>query len=143
MSINVGCFLTADQWKNWTIYFSIYCLQDLLPPPQLECWRHFVFCRQICQYSVTEDDITIADGLLVRFCKCSVQLYGSEAITPNMHMHWHLAYCIREFGPVHNFWLFPFKWNNGILEGQPTNNLSIELQLMRRSQRDNMHQAVA
>ena len=42
VSINKGCFLTADQWKNWTIYFSIYCLGNLLPPPQLECWRHFV-----------------------------------------------------------------------------------------------------
>lgn len=70
VSINVGCFLIADQWKNWTIYFSIYCLQDLLPPPQLKCWRHFVLaCRRICQFSVTEEDITIiADGLLLRFC---------------------------------------------------------------------------
>ena len=140
VSINVGCFLTADQWKNWTIYFSIYCLQDLLPPPQLECWRHFVLaCRRICQFSVTEEDITIADGLLLRFCKRSVQLYGSEAITPNMHMHCHLASCIREFGPAHSFWLFPFERYNGILEGQPTNNRSIELQLMHRFQRDNMH----
>lgn len=106
----MGCFLTANQWKNWTIYFSIYCLQDLLPPPQLECWRHLVLaCRRICKFSVTEEDITIADGLLLRFCKRTVQLCGSEAITPNMHMHCHLASCIREFGPVHSFWLFPFK----------------------------------
>ena len=140
VSINVGCFLTADQWKNWTIYFSVYCLKDLLPPPQLECWRHFVLaCRRICQFSVTEEDITIADGLLLRFCKCSVQVYGSGAIRPNMHMHCHMASCIREFGPAHSFWLFPFERYNGILEGQPTNNRSIELQLMHRFQRDNMH----
>ena len=51
VSINVESFLTADQWKNWTIYFSIYCLQDLLPPPQLECWRHFVLaCTRICKF---------------------------------------------------------------------------------------------
>ena len=30
-SISSGQFLTADQWKNWTIYFSIYCLGDVLP----------------------------------------------------------------------------------------------------------------
>ena len=88
---------------------------------------------------MTPEDITIADGLLLRFCKRTVELYGSEAITPNMHMHCHLASCIREFGPVHSFWLFPFERYNGILEGQPTNNRSIELQLMHRFLKDNMH----
>ena len=42
VSIRSGTFLTADQWKNWTIYFSLYCLGDLLPQPQIECWRRFV-----------------------------------------------------------------------------------------------------
>ena len=116
VSINVGYFLTAEQWKNWTIYFSVYCLGDLLPQPELECWRHFVLaCRRLCQFSITNDDITIADALLLKFCKQTVQLYGSEAITPNMHMHCHLASCIREFGPIHSFWLFPFERYNGIL----------------------------
>ena len=85
------------------------------------------------------DDITIADAFLLRFCKRTVQLYGSEAITPNMHMHCHLASCIREFGSIHSFWLLPFERYNRILEGQPTNNRSIELQLMHRFQKDNMH----
>ena len=96
-------------------------------------------CRQLCKFSMTADDVTIADALLLRFCKRAVELYGAEAITPNMHMHCHLASCIREFGPAHSFWLFPFERYNGILEGQPTNNRSIELQLMRRFQNDTLH----
>ena len=56
-----------------------------------------------------------------------------------MHMHCHLAACVREFGPIHSFWLFPFERYNGILEGQPTNNRSIDLQLMHRFQKDNTH----
>ena len=65
ISIRTGTFLTADQWKNWTIYFSVYCLGDILPRPQLECWRKFVLaCRRIVKYSITSDDITVADGLL-------------------------------------------------------------------------------
>ena len=140
VSINTGNFLTAEQWKSWTLYFSVYCLVDLLPKPRLECWRHFVLaCRRLCKFSITNDDITIADVLLLRFCKRSVQLYGSEAITPNMHMHCHLTNCIREFGPFHSFWLFPFERYNGILEGQPSNNRSIEIQLMRRFQNDTSH----
>ena len=96
-------------------------------------------CRHLCKFSGTNSDITVADGLLLRFCKRAVQIYGSNAITPNVHMHCHLASCIREFGLIHSFCLFPFEWYNGILEGQPTNNRSIELQLMRCFQKDNMH----
>ena len=88
VSINSGIFLTAEQWKNWTIYFSIYCLADILPKVQLENWRHFVLaCRRLCQYSISIDDVTIADGLLLKFCRRFVQIYGIDSVTPNMHMH--------------------------------------------------------
>ena len=139
-SIKPGTFLTADQWKNWTLYFSVYCLSDLLPQSQLDCWRKFVLaCRRLVKYTVSNDDICVADGLLLKFCQKSVELYGESAITPNMHMHCHLAACLREFGPIHSFWLFPFERYNGILEGQPSNNRSIEMQLMRRFQNDNLN----
>ena len=46
----------------------MYCLGDLLPKPQLECWRHFVLaCRCLCRFSVSNDDITIVDALLLSF----------------------------------------------------------------------------
>jgi len=38
---------------------------------------------------------------------------------------------------MHAFWLFPFERYNGIPEDQPTNNRSVELQLMRYFQKDN------
>ena len=107
---------------------------------QLECWRKFVLaCRKLVKHTITSNDITVADGLLLRFCQKSAELYGDREITPNMHMHWHLAACLREFGPIHSFWLFPFERYNGILEDQPSNNRSIEMQLMRRFQSDNLN----
>ena len=37
---------TADQWKNWVVYFSLIALRDILVGDALECWRHFVLaCR--------------------------------------------------------------------------------------------------
>ena len=96
-------------------------------------------CRRVCKFSITSDDITIADCLFLSFCKKTVLLFGQESATPNMHMHCHLMSCIKEFGPAHSFWLFPFERYNGILEAQPTNNRSIELQLMRRFLKDNLH----
>jgi len=47
-------------------------------------------------------------------------------------MHGHLVECINEYGPLSSFWLFPFERYNGILEGTPTNNRSIEVQIMRK-----------
>ncbi len=47
-------------------------------------------------------------------------------------MHCHLAECVRDYGPLRSFWLFPFERYNGILEGTPTNNRSVEVQIMQR-----------
>ena len=124
-SIDPGTKLTAEQW---IIYFSIFCLHDLLPRDHLECWRHFVLaCRLMCKPSLTTDDITVADTLLLRFCKRFQTLYGRGYVTPNMHLHCHLVECVRDYGPLSSFWLFPFERYNGVLEGTPTNNKSIEV----------------
>ena len=59
---------TADQFKNWTIFFSIPCLKGILPNDDLECWRHFVLaCRIMCQHSLSVADISLADALLAQF----------------------------------------------------------------------------
>ncbi len=58
-------------------------------------------------------------------------------ITPNMHMHAHLATCVKDYGPLHRFWLFSFERFNGLLGNQPHNNRSVEIQLMNRFLKDN------
>ena len=49
-----------------------------------------------------------------------------------MHMMCHLLECVLDFGPLHEFWLFPFERFNGVLGGIPNNNKSIEVQVMKR-----------
>ena len=34
--------LKADQWKSWTMHFSLYCLKDILPQQDYNCWHKFV-----------------------------------------------------------------------------------------------------
>ena len=53
-------------------------------------------------------------------------------------MHCHLAECLKDYGPLHAFWLFSFERYNGLLGRQPTNNHSIELQLLNRFNNDNL-----
>ena len=116
---------TADQLKNWIVYFSIIALKGLLDSNDLECWRHFVLaCRILSSKVLQLTEIQLADALLMQFCKRVERRYGKEAITPNMHMHTHLHECILDFGPSHGFWLFAFERYNGLMGKQPNNNRS-------------------
>ena len=136
--IGTGTTFTAHQWMNWTLYLSVFCLHGLIPQSHLECWRSFVLaCRRLCRRTLTENDVTVADLLLVQFCKRVHRLFGYEFVTPNMHLHNHLASCIRDFGPLHAFWLYAFERYNGLLGNLPNNNRGIEIQLMQRFARDN------
>ena len=128
---------TADQWKNWVIYYSLIALRGLLPSDVLECWRHFVLaCRILCSHQITAEQVTLGDALLLHFCKRTERIFGWQHITPNMHMHCHLRSCILDYGPLHGFWLYAFERYNGILGAMPNNNKSIEVQLMRRFLRE-------
>ena len=93
-------------------------------------------CR-LCKFQLSQDDLSVADALLLQFCKRVKNLFGVNALTPNIHMHCHVVRCMKDFGPAHSFWLFPFEHYNGILGSQPTNNRSVEVQLMRRFHTDN------
>lgn len=129
---NYGCF-TASQWKNWTLIYSMYCLDGLLPQPHLRCWQTFVLaCQYMSHHVISELDITRAAGLFIKFGKQFQQLYGKEKVTPNMHLHCHLKECVQDFGPLHAFWCFSFERFNGILGATPMNGRSIEVQLMRK-----------
>ena len=128
----------AEQWMVWVNYYSLYCLYEQLPSDHFECWRHFVLAsRLMSRRSVSKDDTMLADAFLLQFCWHFQTSYGPDAVTPNMHLHCHLADCVRDFGPMASFWLFSFERFNGLLGDQPTNNRSIEVQLMQRFTDDN------
>ena len=54
-----------------------------------------------------------------------------------MHVHGHLVSCVRQYGPLYNFWLFSFERYNGILGNISNNKYNIKIQLMTRFDRDN------
>ena len=101
---------TADQYKNWVMHYSLICLRDLLDSDKFECWKHFVLaCRLLHKPTLTINDVTVADALLLRFCKRCQHLFGKELVTPNMHMCCHLRECVLDYGPLNHFWLFAFE----------------------------------
>ena len=124
---------TADQWKNWTVVYSLFALIGVLPENHLECWRHFVLaCKTLGKKILTDDDIEQGDRHLMEFCHTFEELCGKDLVTPNMHLHGHLKECLLDYGPFHSFWCFSFERFNGVLGSFHTNNRSIEIQLMRK-----------
>lgn len=106
---------TADQWKSFTVLFSIYALR-ILPTSDLELWRDFVMARScLCSPLVTETKAMLAHSYLLKFCQSFEELYGKDKVTPNMHLHTHLVDCVLDYGLVSAFWLFSFERYNGIL----------------------------
>lgn len=45
--------LKANQWKNWTLYFSLYALKGTIPHRDYDCWLMFVkLCHQLCKREI-------------------------------------------------------------------------------------------
>lgn len=86
-----------------------------------------LYCKQL-----TRQKIQLADALKMQFCRRSECIYGTNIVTPNMHMHAHLASCVFDYGPLHGFWLYAFERYNGVLGSFPNNQRSIEVQLIER-----------
>ena len=107
---------TADQFKNWVLYYSVLALRGILINADMECWKHFVLaCRFLCSKEITKESLQLASVLLVKFSQRCEKQYGEDIITPSMHMMCHLHECVLDFGPLHEFWLFPFERFNGVL----------------------------
>lgn len=40
----------TDEYKNWTMLFSLYALKKVIPSRHLECFRKFVLaCQYLCR----------------------------------------------------------------------------------------------
>ena len=101
---------TAEQWKNWIIFYSLFALKDILPWQHYNCWHLFVkVCFLLCRRCITREQIQEADQLIFQFLPLFKQLYEAQKCTINMHLHGHLAKCIEDFGPVYSFWCFAYE----------------------------------
>ncbi len=126
-------FYNSYQWKEWCLTYSMIAFKGVIPPDHLKVWQTFVTaCRLICRPVLTMADANQANVLFKQFGTELEQLWGSNAVKPNQHMHCHLAECIDDFGSPYSFWLFPFERYNGDLGGLTTNCQSMEVTYMRK-----------
>eukprot|EP00112_Aurelia_sp_Birch-Aquarium-sp1_P011969 Seg2512.2 transcript_id=Seg2512.2/GoldUCD/mRNA.D3Y31 product="hypothetical protein" protein_id=Seg2512.2/GoldUCD/D3Y31 len=122
----------ADEWKHWTLIYSLFCLKGLIPDDHYAMWTVFVAsCRILCRYYITRKEVADAHHCLKIFGKQFEKIVGKDSCTPNMHLHLHLKQCILNFGQVYAFWCFSFERYNGILGKYHVNNHEIASQIMR------------
>ena len=130
-----SCFanFTSDKLKNWTLYYSSFCMKPVLPDASYRCWMLFVeACHTFCQPVLHIRDISRGHELMMRFCRMFEDIYGSDKVMPNMHLHTHILDYIMNYGTFNAFWLFAFERLNGTLASYFTNQKSVEVQVMRK-----------
>ena len=143
ISSNYGGF-KADQWRSFIIIYSPIVLKGILPDDHLRCWMLFVrACLLLSQRVLKKSDLVSADLLLLNYSKKFQDLYGESNCTMNLHLQLHLQESFLDFGPAHAFWSYPFERYNGILGSFPTNNKTIEVQLMNKFITTQSVQAIA
>jgi hypothetical protein len=61
---------TAEQWKNWIIFYSLFALKDILPWRHYNCWHLFVkVCFLLCRRCITREQICEADQLIFHYLR--------------------------------------------------------------------------
>ena len=102
--------MKADEWKHWTMVYSLYCLKGIIPRKDFNIWRKFVMaCHKLCRPVIEWQDVENAHKLFVEFCKEFKERYGNADLVPNLHMLLHIKRCIADFGPIYAFWCFGFE----------------------------------
>ena len=79
--------LKTDQWKSWTLHFSMYSLKGILPNEDYNCWHKFVIVSyKLCKQNISLSELDEIDHIIEEFCTLFLQLYGKKNLTPNMHL---------------------------------------------------------
>jgi hypothetical protein len=81
---------------------------------------------------LTQGDIDSAHDKLVRFCQLYEEIFGSRAVTPNIHMHLHLRDTFMNFGGSYACTTYVYERQIRTLENFKTNNHNIEKMMMQK-----------
>lgn len=103
----------ATELKNWLLHCSVAVLRETLNPLYFFHWTLLVGgMGKLCSYSMSNDDLGIADQMLQDFVLLMEVLYGPLKCTMNVHLLQHLAYCVSRRGPIWAYSCFAFESMN-------------------------------
>ena len=125
--------MKAMEWQSWVCVFSMFALKGVISEPHYSAWSDFVDgCRLICQHSLTDQDIELAEGYLTNFYRKFSTLLPWHLITPSFHFILHIPGQIRRFGSIYNQQCAGYERLNGFIAGTPNNGRCLESQVVER-----------
>ena len=96
--------------------YATTILWNMLDDNNRKILEYFVrACNLLVARFVTEDDLQETQERLRDMSINIERTYGPEFITSNIHLSMHIPECIRDYGSVYSFWLFPYEKLNGYI----------------------------
>ena len=107
---------TADQWKTFILVYATSITWDLLCENDQWILTYFVrACSILVSRIVSKGNLEEAHRCLLKMVKLIEEIYGSEKITPNLHLCLHICECVMDYGPLYAFWCFSYERMNGLV----------------------------
>lgn len=116
-SLNNLKYFKASEYRNLLLFYLPVCLKRLLPKKYIEHLRIFSSAiYKLLQPKISKDDLDIVQEQLHDFVGKYQIFYGKASMTMNVHSLLHLVDCVRNFGPLYCFSMFPFEAYNSRLK---------------------------
>ena len=107
----------ATELKNWLLHYSVAVLSNILNPLYLFHWTLLVGgVGQLCNDSISNNDLRNADNMLQDFVLLMGILYGPTKCTMNVHLLQHFAYYVLHRGPLWAYSCFAFEGMNAFIK---------------------------
>lgn len=107
----------ASEYKNFLLYYSLICLDGLLPKKYVKHWLLYVYSMHIFLKTKISDDEYITATFAIRTFVLDIEkLYGVHFMNYNIHLLLHIPAAVRKFGALWAWSTFPFEGFNHILQ---------------------------
>lgn len=107
----------AHEWMNWMLYFALPSIINVMPKQFLE---HFLILvttiSRLLRNNIDQKTLEKCEEDLREFVINYERLYGKKKMVYNVHLLLHIVDCVRNFGPLWGFSLFPYENMNGFLK---------------------------
>jgi len=91
----------ASEYKNFLLYYSLICLDGLLPKKYVKHWLLYVYSINIFLKTKISDDQYITATFAIRKFVLDVEkLYGIHFMNYNMHLLLHIPAAVQKFGAL-------------------------------------------
>lgn len=110
-------YFKASEYRSFLLFYLPVCFKNLLPSKYIHHAR--VLSSSIYKLLspiITENDLKEVKEKLNEFVRDYEDYYGKENMTMNVHSLLHLVDCVKNFGPLFCYSMFPFESYNGLLK---------------------------